>query len=407
MVRDSPGDLEARREDLRKISTQVREIGKRLSRELKQNRFYKGESERQERVGLLGSTKALSLESSRGSSDLMLLESGGLGASHKENITPEREGVVRLLKFTSAETRNGFESPSRPTPSGLSGLALRVPATENQEEEVWKEDDNEVGKRQLVVRDHFEHSSEASTRLLSERLESEIEAHMETHLALETVRDQLVDWEERCNTSDKRVESLHSEMRALKTERHQRETEFVANIKKHQTFLSEERSLRFRVEKDLHKVLKLNKGLEKTLRDLTRVAQEKERQIESLLTKDRARAEDLESKKSQEAEPQSDDRTKSDPGASAGLEEEVGDLKQRLEEALEEARAHKEAAETKEAHCVFLQQVNEDIMAELEGKEEDMIKKQGEIDDLEQEVMQKEGTINLLRESLEVYKNKR
>ena len=371
MVRDSPGDLEARREDLRKISTQVREIGKRLSRELKQNRFYKGESERQERVGLLGSTKALSLESSRGSSDLMLLESGGLGASHKENITPEREGVVRLLKFTSAETRNGFESPSRPTPSGLSGLALRVPATENQEEEVWKEDDNEVGKRQLVVRDHFEHSSEASTRLLSERLESEIEAHMETHLALETVRDQLVDWEERCNTSDKRVESLHSEMRALKTERHQRETEFVANIKKHQTFLSEER------------------------------------QIESLLTKDRARAEDLESKKSQEAEPQSDDRTKSDPGASAGLEEEVGDLKQRLEEALEEARAHKEAAETKEAHCVFLQQVNEDIMAELEGKEEDMIKKQGEIDDLEQEVMQKEGTINFLRESLEVYKNKR
>ena len=36
-----------------------------------------------------------------------------------------------------------------------------------------------------------------------------------------------------------------------------------------------------------------------------------------------------------------------------------------------------------------------------------MIKKQGELDDLEQEVMQKEGIINLLQESLEVYKSKR
>ena len=405
MAGDHEAVVAARREDLREISAQVRDIQGQLSKELKANRFWKSQSERE--LSFLGASSNHSVgPAGRGNPGLLAL---------KENVTPGKRGLPLVeLKTPRAEGKQLVLRENEADQSGGGGGNLAVvPRAERCAHEV---------------------------SLLNERLANEIEAHFETHLHLETLRDNLKDSEEREKEANRRIDTLLSEMKSRKTRQHHRESEFATNLTKHQDFLQDERLRRIQVERDLHKVLRQNHSLQKTLRDLTRVAKEKDTRLKSVST-------ELAGMKGQSGLP--------GEGEGAGAREETGGgggggqsmvsslmddlrrVREQLEEAEESAQVYREDAEAKEMHNVFLQeqlslaeaqltekeseleagtsaklkelqstsvnfmQVNEDLINELEEKEDELNKKCGEVEALEQKLMEKDGIIQLLRETVE------
>ncbi|QDZ21805.1 hypothetical protein HOP50_06g43460 [Chloropicon primus] len=418
---DVEADLRARREDLKEITIQVREIQRSLAKELKQNKFWKAQRERE--LSFLG---ASSKGGTRGEVPMLAQR------QHKENLTPSKaEGPRATPSPSPARAKTGRK---KTTPAGQQ-LVLR----EQNEGALTERAEGGVQLRAAKEEGRYEES----LRLLNERLSNEIETHMETHESLESLRDELEDSKGREREANKRVETLLSEMKAARAQQHHRESEFGINLMKHQTFLQEERMQRFQVEKDLHRVLRQNQSLQKTLKKLTCVAQEKEDKLACL-------SKELEESKGSpaagvammgaRAEGPGHEELGQAPATDSGSsvqEELLQHLREQLEEAAETAQIHQEDAEAKEMHCTFLQeqlslaessivdkereveercsaklkdleatslnfmQVNEDLINELEGKEDELNRKNAEIEGLEQELMQKDGIINLLRETIE------
>ena len=432
------------------------------------NRFWKSKSEREQVHCLQTSNTALLGFEKRGGDGidggdsrgrpLRVKEEFRFRASHKENITPVVPRVALMNLRAKPDKEMHFKSNKQ--------LVLRT--DENDLSTCTASSDAGVG---LGTNDlgHYEEAM----RLVSERLANEIEAHMETHLSLEDLRDKLMQFEEKECKHDKKVDTLRSEIDVLKAKHHTRENEFVANIMKHQSFLQEERQKRLQVERDLYKALRnlamfkrkgkendglakqcqhlveQNQSLEETLRKLTLVAKESEDEVRSL-------SKELDSKSS--VTTSKNENSVDLEASSKALEEHMHELKdensrlkselsnttEQLEEALGATQMYKEEIETKDVHCTFLQdqlslveasltdkekeleelkgkvkkfgevhstsanfvQLNEDLINELEQKENELSEKKAAIDRLEEELMQKDGAINLLKERIEMYKSK-
>ncbi len=439
MARRAERDLEARKKDLRAISSQVREIGLRLNKELQQNRFWKSKSERELRSFNSGRSNSLTTTSRQD-------DSGKAGARaefhgiHKENITPAK----------------AVPSPSPKKASNRAGPGTQLVLKEEHGEQLALGPMGGGGGALAasLESDKIDHYEEAM-RLLNERLEDEVASHMDTHLELEALKERALGFEEVEAKANKRVDALLSEMDVLRAKQHTRENEFVANIIKHQNFLQEERQKRFQVEKELHKALRRvtglrreagketeegraleerclvlaeeNEGLRERLASVSLSARASEEKAEAL-SRDLSEAQREAEKRSQEAF-EALQREKEEALAK------LAEVTERLEEAVEVGRVHKEEAETKDVHCTFLQdqldlaeasltereeeleklkqravnmealrsesvdfvQVNEQVIHELEQKQEIVSR-------LEEELMQKDGTINLLKETFEMYK---
>ena len=381
---------------------------------------------------------------------------------HKENITPS----IARASLLNLSGKNEGDEKLRHTSSKeliLRGSNSELSATEHS-------------TSPRLEAQKVEHYKQA-LRLVNERLANEIESHMETHLDLEGLRDQMSDFDERERKANKQIDTLLSEMEVLKARQHSRENEFVRNIIKHQDFLQEERQKRFKVEKELHKalrklagvskdvakdkeesddwerkhqlVIERNQSLEETVERLELANREYEDELQNLSTELEESKRVSEEMEQGKAAPPEDTlyQQKYEEERKGKLEatERLVEVTDKLEEAIEATRMHKEEIETKDVHCNFLQdqlsiteasltekesqledlkrkvakmeeihassldfmQVNEDIINELEQKEDELSKKKKIIEELEEELMQKDGANNLLRETIEMYKNRR